>query len=318
MILKNKSFCAEINKDGVLTSFSLNDDKYSANFILSSIDEPWVPENKQWGLGFITAGHEHKQIETCTCLKCDDNKVTAVYEIEYTEPRFSCVWNGDIEKSRKDRKITVTVTRELKDDGLYEYYEFRNDTDKVMALDEIGIYSSFRDVYVAKPNALHTHVNSHICIAGDLCYIEAQRQSGIGTNIALITLEGAFETYQLEEQNSSNIRGVVALVAKDIRIASGGIKTFSRVLTDYNRRENFEQKLSRYTGYPIVDYGRMIVQKDESIQLTVKDIADLKDIKIEGELLTGDTYIPAETGEIHGRIRYGCKTAKLKYKVITI
>ena len=94
-------------------------------------------------------------------------------------------------------------------------------------------------------------------------------------------MEGRFASYQLEEQNTSNHRGVVALVAKDVRIKAGGTHTIKRVITEYETREEFEKKLCAYTGYPILDYGFMTVEKGEPIRIRVKDAGMLKSIKLE-------------------------------------
>lgn len=320
MILKNSLFTAEFDTNGIMTSLVLNDDPFCANGVLASDDEPWVPKNKQWGLGFISSGHNHIQIEKCESASVSENIMRAEYTAEYTDPRFACVWNGDIGKSRVERKIKLRVTRELKDDALHESYTFVNYSDKFAVLDEIGIYSTFRDTYASGENVLHTHFNQHICTCGDLCYIEAQRQSNKGKNLALITTDGAFDTYQLEEQNTSNVRGVVALVAKDVRIEAGGEKTFSRIIVPCDDRSDFEQKLCNYTGFPVVDFGIMTVETGETVRLTVKNKGKLEEIKIEGVVLKENNgiyeYTPDFLGVHKGKIKYNGKIAQIKYNVI--
>lgn len=317
--MKNEKFTVEINEIGAMTSLVINDDKYDANFALSSKDEPWVPENKQWGLGFVNSGFNHVQIENCIDLDISEHKMRAIYLVDYTDERCACVWDGNIEKSKQKRTVYVSVARELKEDGLYETIEIKNESEKYIVLDEFGIYSSFRDTYTSGKNVLHTHINQHICAMGDLCYIEAQRQSNVGKNLALITLEGSFASYQLEEQNTSNHRGVIALVSKDVRIPAGGVHTFKRVITDYETRDEFENKLCQYTGYPILDYGFMTIEKGEKISISVKDAGKLTSIKIDGEVLEAKDgkyeYTPLETGVKEGIIKYNDKIARITYKV---
>ncbi|MBR5507481.1 MAG: hypothetical protein IKV88_05490 [Clostridia bacterium] len=319
MTISNEKMRFEINEKGAMTSLFINDDKYDANFALSSKDEPWVPENKQWGLGFITSGFNRVQIENCVEKTVDKDKMSATYLLEYTDTRPACVWNGDIEKSKRERKVFVTVTRELKSDGLYETIEIKNESKKYIILDEVGIYSSFRDTYATGENVLHTHINQHICTMGDLCYIEAQRQSNIGKNLALITLEGNFSTYHLEEQNTSNHRGVIALVSKDIRIPSGKSHIFKRVITEYEKRDDFEEKLCAYTGYPVLDYGFMTIEKGDKISIKVKNSGKLTSIRLDGEVLEENNgkyeYTPSETGVKEGIIKYNGKIARITYKV---
>ncbi len=309
MIFQNKKFIVETNAQGALTKLAFVGDRYDANFALSSAEEPWVPENKQWGLGFVSVGHNHVQIENLVELKEEDNRLFAKYLLEFDDDRVTCVWDGDREKSRVHRKVWVNVTRELKADGLYESYEFVNDSEKYIAFDEIGIYSSFHDTYRLGKDALSKHVNQYICAMEDLCYVAAIRQSAKAPHMGLITLNGAFRSYQLEEQNTSNVRGVLALVAKDVRVGAGEFVRYDRVVTDFNDMDDFDEKVCDYTGYPVMDYGVMIVEKGESFKLRVKKPGKLSKIKINGETLAEKngfyTYTPDETGEYEGKIFYG-------------
>ena len=319
MMMKNAKYSVQISKNGSMQGLFLNDDIYGANFMLAAADEPWVPENKQWGLGFICSGFQRVPIGSPISLSSSEGEMTAVYELAYTDERVACVWNGDIEKSKQKRKVRVTVKRELSEDGLYETVAIKNESEKYIVLDELGLYSSFRDTYATGKNVLHCRMNQHICVRGDLCYIEAQRQSGVGKNLAMIALEGSFFSYQLEEQNTSNHRGVVALVEKDVRIPAGGVHTLKRLITDYETREELEKKICHYTGYPILDYGLMTVEKGETIRISVKEKGLLQSIKLDGEILAckGDfyEYTPDETGVKEGVIRYGDRIARITYRV---
>ena len=170
MILENAKYSVQFGDNGSIVGLSLREDTYKANFVLASKDEPWVPENKGWGLGFITSGFNRVQIENCESLFFAQREMTATYRLAYTDERCACVWNGDIEESKRKRCLLVTVTRTLAEDGLYETLAFKNESEKYLVLDELGLYSSFRDTYVTGENVLHTHMNQHICTAGDLCY----------------------------------------------------------------------------------------------------------------------------------------------------
>ena len=318
--MKNKLFDVEIGLNGAMTKLICSDDAYKANCLLLPEDEPWMSENKQWGLGFVTSGHQRICIEECKEVKIMENKAVSRYELFYTEPNFHVVWNGDFTKSKIDRHITVLVTRKLENDGLYETFEFINHSDRYVVLDEVGIYSSFRDTYSVEKNALSLHFNQHICTCGDLCYIEAHRQNEHAPHVGLISLEGTFETYQLDDICNSNIRGVVALISKDVRIAAHQKKCFKRVIVRFSDRKEFQKKLCSYTGYPVMDYGVMTLEKGEDICISVQEKGQLSNIKIEGEILAcvdnRYTYTPAETGVYQGRVKYDDKMAKITFKVI--
>ncbi len=321
MILQNKKYVVEINEQGALTAMKFVGDRYDSNFILESAEEPWVPENKQWGLGFLSVGNKHLQIEELVALKQTDNRQYAEYMVEFDDDRVACVWNGDREKSRVHRKVRMKVTRELCDDGLYENYELINESEKYIAFDEIGLYSSFHDSYYTGKDVLSKHVSQHICTMEDHCYIAAVRQSGKPSHMGLITLDGAFRSFQTEEQNTSNVRGVIALVAKDVRVGAGESKTYRRVITDFADLDEFETKVCDYTGYPVMDYGVMTVQKGEFFQIRVKNPGKLEKIKINGETLVEKEgcyrYKPEYPGEYEGKVFYGDgKIGLLKFRCI--
>ncbi len=317
MKLENNRFLALFNDNGAMTSMSLVGDKYEANFILNSENEKWLPNTKQWGLGFLTAGHNHREFMNADSVKLENGILTAKYSVTFTDPRTFCVWDGDREKSRVDRRIILTVTREMKDDGLWETYEYFNDSEKYVILDEVGIYSSFYDVYTLGENILWKRVNQHIWAGGGLSYIEAVRQSGIGPHLGLITVDGDFESFQIDEVNTSNVRGAISLVAHQVRIASQRSVSFRRVVTDFNDRREFEKKILSYTGHPIVDYGMMTVPDGEEIQLRVIEPGKLKYIKLDGIKIEGKnglyTYKPKQYGEIKGKIVYGDKVTDITY-----
>ncbi len=319
MELKNNLFDMRINENGALTRLVLAEDEYKANLVLASRDEKWVPQNKQWGLGFVTSGHNRVAIDNCKETSVSGNRAVSVYSLSFEDTRFACVWDGDMKKSRTKRNLTVTVTRELRDDGLYEYFEFKNNSPKYAVLDEIGIYSSFRDTYKAGADSLCRRFNQHICVCGDLSFTEAQRQNANGKNACMITLEGSFKTYQIEEQNTSNVRGVIALVSKDIRIASGESVRYGRVITDCRDRNEFCEKLCAYTGCPIADYGVMTLQKGEKININVKKRGSLSEIRMDGETLSEKngvySYTPGEKGICEGIIKYGGRKASITYNI---
>lgn len=318
--MKNGTFSVKMSKNGSIENITLQSDTYGANFLLCSAADAWVPEDKQFGLGFISAGFSHVQFGKCESVEESERGARSVYTLSYLDTRAGCVWDADIEKSKCEMALRVTVTREVCDDALYETFDFENLSPRYAQLDEIGLYSSFRDVYAAGAGALEHYFNQHICTAGDLSFIRAERQSGRGENLALITLDGKFDTYQIEEQNTSNHRGVIALISKDVRIAAGGHKIIRRAVLPFRDRAEFYRKLLDLTGYPTVDYGNMVVPLGEKIVLTVSEKGSLSSVKMGGTELTEKDgryeFTPSAVGECIGRIRYGGKNARLTYRVI--
>lgn len=321
MELINRQFQMEIGPNGAMTGLRFLDDPYHANFLLSSHQEPWVPEDKQWGLGFVTVAGCKYPLQQCVSIEQCGNTITACYLLNFIETRFACVWDGDIAASKHEHRLEVTVSRTLLDDGVEESFQIKNTGPRHIAIDEIGLYSSFRDTYTTGDNALQTHMNQHIWMGGDLSYIEAERQSGEGPHMGMITLDGNFTSYQLEEVNTSNHRGVVAMMAKDVRIPTNKSWNAVRLITPYTEHRDFEEKICKYTGYPVLDYGYLTIVQGESFHIKVEKPGTLRGVRLDGQLLNACngtySYTPERTGEIQGRIYFGKnKIANIKMRVI--
>ena len=167
------------------------------------------------------------------------NTITACYLLNFIENRFACVWDGDIAASKHEHCLEVRVSRSLLEYGVEESFQIKNTGRRHIAIDEIGWYTSFRDTYTTGDNALQTHMNQHIWMGGDLSYIEAERQSGEGPHMGMITLDGNFTSYQLEEVNTSNHRGMgLAILPGRLKKEMTDLKT--ALLNGENLRENDE------------------------------------------------------------------------------
>lgn len=321
MELINRQFRMKIGPNGAMTELGFLDDPYQANFLLSSHQEPWVPEEKQWGLAFVTVAGCKYPLQQCVSMEQSGNTITACYLLNFIENRFACVWDGDIAASKHEHCLEVRVSRSLLEYGVEESFQIKNTGRRHIAIDEIGWYTSFRDTYTTGDNALQTHMNQHIWMGGDLSYIEAERQSGEGPHMGMITLDGNFTSYQLEEVNTSNHRGIVAMMAKDVRIPSNKSWNAVRLITPYADHRDFEEKICKYTGHPVLDYGYLTIVQGESFHIKVDKPGTLRGMRLDGQLLqecNGTySYTPERTGEIQGRIYFGKnKIANIKMRVI--
>ena len=319
--IENSFYELTCSGTGAVTVLRMKQDPYRANFVLSTEQEPWVPESKQWGLGFLTAGAQRLPFDTAAELRFSGDSMTARYELRYDEPRFGCVWSGDRVQSTKHHHLELLVTRALRDERIEETYELWNRGTVYAVLDEIGLYTSFHDTYAAGENALEMHVNQHFWMGGDLSYIEAQRQSGNPPHLGLIGTEGRFTSYQVEELNSSNFRGVIAAMAKDVRVAPGACWRARRVLVPFRDRAEFERLICRETGYPILDYGQLTVHPGERFRFRILDRGQLQGISIHGRPMEErDGYLEWEAGapgEYTGETLFaGGKLGTLRVRVI--
>ncbi len=319
--LANSVFHVSFDERGAMTALRFPDDPFEANFALSTAQEKWVPEEKQWGLGFLSMGHEREQITECTGGTVSGNTAVFTYRIPMTDPRHCCIWSGDREESTVHYELEMTVTRELTEEGLTETFALRNPSGHYIALDEVGLYSSFHDTYVVEDHALERHVNQHFFAGGDLCYIEAPRQSGNPPHVGLIVLSGNVASYQVEELNSSNFRGVIALVSKEVRIAPGKTWTLKRLVVPYTDRAEFEKIICEKTGFPVLDYGYLTLIEGESFRFRFRDRGQFESASIGGLPMEDDgeclTFTPAYPGEYSGRIRFaGGKIARIRLRVI--
>ena len=321
--IENPVFSAEFDGRGAMTALRFRNDPYGANFVLSSEDEKWVPEEKQWGLGFLSLGHERAQITECTerCVRKDTAEFT--YRVSITDPRHCCTWpSGPAEEDNRIRyDLVMLVTRALTEEGLLETFLLCNPSAHYIALDEIGIYSSFHDTYAEEDHALERHMNQHFFTGGDISWIEAPRQSGNPPHAGLVTLEGKVSSFQTEEVNSSNFRGVIALISKEVRIAPGKAWSLSRLVFPYNDRSEFGEIICRKTGFPILDYGFLTVTPGESFRFRFLDRGRFESAAIGGIPMEDDgstlSLTPPRPGEYTGKIRFsGGKIARLRLRAL--
>ena len=95
MTLENSVLRVTVGENGSLTGLYLKDDGYGANFLLSSEGDPWMPEDKGFGLGFVTAGFDRLPFGKPVSLTENGGKCTAEYLISYTDPRSRHSRNAD-------------------------------------------------------------------------------------------------------------------------------------------------------------------------------------------------------------------------------
>lgn len=318
--LHNSLFLLGLSERGALTDLSVAGDSTGMNFILNSRDEAWLPEKMQWGLGFVTVNGRPFPFSEGKLAAQSDSSVTFEHVLRPVSPRFGCVWNGDIARSRAEYLLRVSVCYALREDGLYERYEFFNDSPRYLLLDELGIYSGFYDTYAVGEDILSRRATEHIWAGGDLSWIAAVRQNGRPPHVGLITTQGRADGYHVDAVSTSNVRGAVALVGYGVRIPAGGTYVVSRVILPFESQEAFERLISERTGFPRLDCGRMTVEQGEPVELTLRGDKRPDRICLDGFEGTEEggrvRFAPLPSGPHTCRVHCGDRVARMNFYVL--
>ncbi len=296
--------------DGSMQALIVKGDKYGMNWLPDQDAEPWIPAWKKWGLGFVTIRDRKYRWEK------GDRVGGGSRSVEY---KYRLANRGTGEEDGEFHALTLSVLRRLEGETLEEEFIFYNSGERYMLLDEIGIYSTFYDAYpVVSGDALSRRAHMHIWTGGGVSYVKCIRMSAEKPHLAMLTVAGEVQEYQVEEKHSSNQRGVIALTGKHIRIASGKAYSVKRVFFAYADETDFHRKVTKYSGYPYLEFDLMAASIGTRVQVAVKEAGDLEKLVV-GE----NTYRPGEgeavsfvldkAGTIEGKVFFGGKQSAIRW-----
>jgi len=297
MKLENDHFRVSLNEqDGCMESVILQADPHGMNWLLDGEAEQWLPSSKRWGAGFLVIGQQKYRWSSGKLVSSTPESAVYTYCPKYTIANTDETIETDKTAGVDDINginiptIKLTVHRQLAGEVLEEQFIFHNDSEQDVLVDEIGIYSTFYDVYpVVEGDVLSHRAHMHIWAGGGVSYIKGVRMSGKAPHLAMITTMGDVEEYQVEEKSTSNSRGAVVLAGKQIQISSGQSYTVKRLLFAYSDETDFHRKVAAYSGYPYLKMGLMAVPVGETVQITVEQAGGLE------KLVVGEhTYTPDE------------------------
>jgi len=296
--------------DGSLRSLVIKGDKFGMNWLPDRGAEPWIPAGKTWGLGFVTLRDRKYGWEKGERVGGDSRT---------TEHRYRLVSRAAADGGAELEDLTLTVRRGFAGETLEEEFLFRNSGERYLLLDEIGIYSTFYDVYpIVSGDALSRRAHMHIWAGGGLSYVKGVRMSAEKPHLAMVTIAGDVGQYQVEEKQSSNQRGIIALTGDRARIAAGKTYAVKRAIFAYEDERDFHRKVTKYSGYPYLEFDLLAAPVGERVQIAVREAGDLEKIVV-GE----NTYAPREgevvslaldgTGTIEGKVFFGGKQSAIRW-----
>jgi len=309
--LENSHFhlvCSD--QDGSMRSLVLKADKRGMNWLPDTDAERWIPAGKRWGLGFATIADRKYVWRTGRQVHGNSDASTFEYRLDRA---------SSFEDAEERLDLTLTVQRRLVGETVEETFIFTNNGDTYVNLDELGIYSTFYDAYpVIRQGALAYRAHMHIWTGGDLSYIRCIRMNAKGPHLAMLTVEGRVEEYQVENKQSSNQRGIIALTGKRIRIAGGHSYRVKRIFFPYADERYFHHQVTKYSGYPHLAFDRLAAPVGENVRFDVKEQGAMEKLVI-GERV----YYPQENeaisitldkvGLIEGKIHFNGKQSVIRW-----
>lgn len=170
--------------------------------------------------------------------------------------------------------ITCNKEQYKKEDGLVrEKYTFTNTTDFDIFIKsgDLGIYTPFSDKYESSNVCMTNRCHTHIWCGLNSTYIMALRMGGEAPHLGLILTEGSIETYSVTRdiKKSSNDRGDFILHPAPIHLSPNESFTIEWDLFWHEGKEDFQNIISNYKNYIIVNANRYTLYKGERVDLTI-------------------------------------------------
>ncbi len=257
------------NTTGAIDSIGVSGDTNRMNWVLRTDESQytWLGANYGWGLGYFTVNG----------TKYAWNKPTSI--------KLSSAKNGNMRVSYLVGGIRVDVVRTYNKGILTERYTFTNTNAKEVKLSDMGIYTPFNDNYPTASTCMTNRCNASIWPGGDYAYVVANKMSGRGTGLGLMTTENGFMSYDIWERgnnrSSSNFRGVIALSPADRKLSKGGSYSVSWKLFTHDGTQDFYKKMIALGGAQLSS-DKYVYQVGETARLTLTTAkgTTTKDIKI--------------------------------------
>lgn len=159
-------------------------DLYNMNWVFTSDGSlfKWQIDEFAWGLGHVTLTNGSKT-ETFNWKKVSIiNTTTEGIVYEYKFPDFK-----------------LSVIRTFNTEGDFtETYRFENTCTSTIKLENIGIYTTFYDNYLAGSKICQiNNCNAHVWTGNNSSYINAVRMGGEAPHLGLVLTEGNVENYEI-------------------------------------------------------------------------------------------------------------------------
>ncbi len=247
-----KDMCVRMCVDeetGGIGEISISGDAAGMNWTQRGDGEeiPWVTSAYRWGTGTLKVNGEDRAWSKPVSIADGET----VY--------------------RPAEGVEVHVRREPKDDGFDEAYEWRNVSEKPVALSEIDVHVPFNDNYLPRHEMWSRRCFAHVWAGGSSAWVCAMRMGGKAPHLGLAVTSGAVDAYELKlrdiKMGLSNYRGVIALSPPDVTLGPGESASVSWRLFPFADKADFFRRV-RELGGVSVSVSDWTVTRREPVDVT--------------------------------------------------
>lgn len=223
--------------------------------------------------------------------------------------------------------LTVTVRRELREDGLLESYSFKNTSivDLVLPLGSVAIVAPLFDQYPGAVLSLTSRCHVHLWMGGSTSWINATRMGTAAPHLGLVVTDGSLDAYSQRGATFSD-RGTFLLHPAAMTIKRGATKTISWKLFWHEGWGDFFAKIGHEKNVIRLSAQRYTVQAGEPVDITAESAVTLENatlsangkpvtVKLEGTKLHATIPTP-EPGEMLIELARGENSTWLRANVV--
>lgn len=164
--------------------------------------------------------------------------------------------------------LTVTIRREIKEDGLHESVKFLNTGPLYLdyPVGSLGITAPLFDQYPDAVRCLTSRCHAHLWMGGSSAWICALRMSGKAPHLGLVITQGALDAYSQRGATMSD-RGQFVLHPSALRLAPSESTTIAWRLFWHNGWEDFWANLRRSPGFVRLSASRYVVPQGDLLEI---------------------------------------------------
>lgn len=177
--------------------------------------------------------------------------------------------------------LTVTVRRELRDDGLHESYTFLNTgaIDLDLPIGSVAIAAPLFDQYPSAPRSLTSRCHVHLWMGGSTAWINATRMGTVTPHLGLVVTEGSLDAYSQRGAGFSD-RGTFLLHPAAMRIQSGASQKIAWRLFWHAGWDDFFANIGRAPNAVRLWAQRYTVQAGDPIEVFAESATSLAGVAL--------------------------------------
>lgn len=211
---------------------------------------------------------------------------------------------------RQGDELITTLT--IRNQGKHAYFTSEG---------TIGISFPVADMYDNTDICLDYRCHTHIFCGENTTYLMALRMGGEAPHLGMVVTEGSFVSYSVERdvEKMSNDRGCFWLHPAPKEFAPGETMTISWTIFPHQGKEDFYEKLRRFSSVILVQAEHYVSYPGEKIRVKIEPPCECKEVKVNGtsikadengnyfyvfrEKQTGEYILRIQADQIHTRCR---------------